>query len=55
MQLEGFGGKVPVIEVSAKTGKGISELIDLILLVAEVEGVKGSEELPDGVLGKAYV
>lgn len=55
LQLEGFGGKVPVIEVSAKTGKGISELIDLILLVAEVEGVKGSEELPDGVLGKAYV
>ena len=55
LQLEGFGGNIPVIEVSGKTGKGIPELIDLILLVAEVEGVKSSEDLPEGVLGKAYV
>lgn len=55
LQLEGFGGDIPVIEVSARTGKGISELIDLILLVAEVEGIKSTEELPKGILGKAYV
>jgi translation initiation factor IF-2 len=55
LQLEGFGGDIPVVEVSGKTGKGIPELIDLILLVAEVEGVKSSEDLPEGVLGKAYV
>jgi translation initiation factor IF-2 len=55
LQIEGLGGKVPVIEVSGKTGKGIPELLELILLVAEVEGVKGGEGLPEGVLGKAYV
>ena len=55
LQVEGLGGDVPVVEVSGKTGKGILELLDLILLVAEVEGVKSSEELPEGVLGRAFV
>ncbi|MGI6443746.1 MAG: translation initiation factor IF-2 [Candidatus Dojkabacteria bacterium] len=55
LQLEGFGGNVPVIEVSAKTGKGILELLDLILLVAEVEGLREDIKLPKGVLGKAFV
>ncbi len=55
MQVEGLGGNVPVIEVSGKTGKGIPELLDLILLVAEVEGLQEREELPKGVLGKAFV
>ncbi len=55
LQIEGLGGDIPVIEVSGKTGKGIPELLELILLVAEVEGVKGGEDLPEGVLGKAYV
>lgn len=35
--VEERGGKVPCVEVSAKTGKGISDLLDLILLVAEME------------------
>ncbi|PCI19981.1 translation initiation factor IF-2 [Candidatus Wolfebacteria bacterium] len=39
--LEGFGGKIPFAEISAKTGKGVDELIDLILLVAELEELKG--------------
>jgi translation initiation factor IF-2 len=34
--LEGFGGDVPVIEVSAKTGANIKELLDLILLVSDM-------------------
>lgn len=37
--LEGFGGEVPVIEVSAKTGHNIKELLDLILLVADLKNV----------------
>ena len=37
--VESFGGKVPSVEVSAKTGQGINDLLDLILLIAEVEGL----------------
>jgi translation initiation factor IF-2 len=55
LQVEGLGGDVPVAEVSGKTGEGIKELLDLILLVAEVEGLEEAEELPEGVLGKAFV
>ncbi|CAN5182780.1 hypothetical protein BH09PAT1_BH09PAT1_2070 [soil metagenome] len=36
IMLEGMGGDVPVIEVSAKTNLNIKELLDLILLVQEV-------------------
>lgn len=35
--LEGYGGDVPVIEVSARTGKNIKELLELILLVFELQ------------------
>lgn len=44
--LEGLGGDVPYIFVSAKTGSNIKELLDLILLVFDLhlhEKVKGSE------------
>lgn len=53
--IEGMGGSIPVIEVSAKTGKGIPELLDLINLVADVEGLQERGELPKGVAAKAYV
>ncbi len=35
--VEGYGGKVPVVEISAKTGQGIEELLDIILLLSEIE------------------
>lgn len=37
--LESIGGKVPAIEVSAKTGQGIDDLLETILLLSEVEGL----------------
>jgi translation initiation factor IF-2 len=37
--LEGYGGQVSWHGVSAKTGEGVSDLLDLILLTAEVEGL----------------
>ncbi|MCP6726956.1 MAG: translation initiation factor IF-2 [Patescibacteria group bacterium] len=40
--LEDVGGKVPYVETSATTKQGISELLDMILLVAEMEELKGS-------------
>lgn len=44
--LEKLGGDVPWAAISAKTGAGIEELLDLILLLAEVEGLKGDPSLP---------
>ncbi len=38
--IEGWGGKVPVVEISAKTGKNIDELLETILLVAELEDLR---------------
>ncbi|MEK7662506.1 MAG: translation initiation factor IF-2 [Patescibacteria group bacterium] len=34
--LEGYGGGVPYVPVSAKTGAGVPELIDMIALIAEM-------------------
>lgn len=35
--LENFGGKVPFVEISAKTGVGIDDLLTLILITTEME------------------
>jgi translation initiation factor IF-2 len=54
--VESMGGKIPSVEVSAKTKKGISELLDLILLVAEMEGFTASLEEPaSGVVIESYL
>ena len=37
--LEGFGGNISWQEISAKTGTGIPELLDLVVLTAELEGL----------------
>lgn len=41
--LEGLGGNVPYIGVSSKTGEKISDLLDLIILVYDLTGVKKDE------------
>lgn len=38
--LEGLGGTIPSVGVSGKTGEGMPELLDLILLAAELEGLE---------------
>jgi len=42
--VEGYGGDVPVVLTSAKTGEGIKELLDMILLVADIERFVGHKE-----------
>jgi len=37
VSVEGYGGQIPVVEISAKTGKNIDKLLETILLVAELE------------------
>lgn len=39
--VEGYGGNIPVVPISAKTGEGIPALLDMMLLVAEVEELTG--------------
>src|SRR5213080_1018860 len=43
---EEFGGESPVVPVSAKTGQGIDELLEQLLLQAEVLELKASVEAP---------
>jgi len=38
--VEGFGGNVPIVPLSAKTGAGIDNLLEVILLLAELEELK---------------
>lgn len=42
--LEGYGGDVPQAAISAKTGKNIEDLLELIGLIAELEDFKGDTE-----------
>jgi translation initiation factor IF-2 len=39
--VEGYGGNIPWIAFSGKTGEGVNDLLDLILLTAEVDGISG--------------
>jgi len=41
---EGRGGQTPFVELSAKTGQGISELLEVIHLLAGVSGITGDPE-----------
>lgn len=42
--LEGFGGDIPFVEVSAKTGEGLDKLLELVLLLAELEELKDTSQ-----------
>lgn len=54
--VEEWGGDTVVQEVSAKTGKGIDALLDMILLVADVEELKADRDVPArGLVIEAHV
>jgi len=38
--VEGYGGDIPVIPISALTGKGITDLLDMVLLVTDMLDLK---------------
>jgi translation initiation factor IF-2 len=42
--LEGWGGEVPVVQVSATKKQGIEDLLEVILLVAEMADLKAARE-----------
>jgi len=43
---EGRGGNTPYLRISAKTGFGITELLEMITLVSEVSEIKGDAKSP---------
>lgn len=54
--VEEYGGDVPIIEVSAKTGEGVDKLLEMILLMAEVNELKGDpNQSPQGVIIEANI
>ena len=54
--IEGMGGQVPVVETSAKSGQGIEELLEMIVLVSEVEGKKVRGDGPaEGVVVESFL
>jgi translation initiation factor IF-2 len=50
MIVESLGGTIPSVEISAKTKKGIPELLEMILLVAEMENLEAEEKPAEGVV-----
>ncbi|MBM3208975.1 translation initiation factor IF-2 [Candidatus Shapirobacteria bacterium] len=42
--VEDYGGKVVAVPISAKTGKGVDELLEMILLLAEMQELKVDQE-----------
>ena len=53
---EEWGGDTTVVEVSAKTKKGINELLDLVLLMADIEELKGDTEgRAEGIVIEAHL
>ena len=44
--LEGLGGEIPYAQISSKTGEGVPELLDLVLLAADLIELSGDPEVP---------
>ncbi|KND47238.1 MAG: translation initiation factor IF-2 [Parcubacteria bacterium C7867-004] len=44
--LEGVGGSIPFVGVSSKTGEGVPELLDLVLLTADLAELTADSALP---------
>jgi translation initiation factor IF-2 len=44
--IEEYGGEVPLVPVSAKTRQGLDELIEMVLLVADLQELKANPDRP---------
>lgn len=54
--VEGFGGDIPCIPLSSKTGTGVDDLLETILLLAEFQEFKGDPTIPaEGFVVEANV
>ncbi len=54
--LEGMGGTIPFVPISAKVGTGVDELLETILLVADLENFEGDpESLATGMVIESHM
>lgn len=54
--VEEWGGDIVAVELSGKTGKGVAELLDMILLVAEVDNLRADVDgVATGLIIEAHV
>ncbi|MBP6858898.1 MAG: translation initiation factor IF-2 [Candidatus Pacebacteria bacterium] len=44
--VEGWGGVIPCVEISAITGKGVPELLDMVMLMADLADLKADLSIP---------
>lgn len=44
--VEGWGGNVPIVAISAKTGKGVADLLEMIALQSDMEELTGDPSVP---------
>jgi len=54
--VESMGGDIPSVEVSAKTGQGIEELLEMISLVADMEELEQDlKSRPEGTIVESFL
>lgn len=54
--VEDWGGQVPIVEISAKQNKNIDELLDMVILVADLADLKKDVSLPSqGVIIESHL
>ncbi len=54
--VEEYGGKIPAVEISAKTGKNVDALLDTLLIASELEELKWNPDSPaTGVVVESHV
>ena len=44
--VEGYGGKVPAVQISAKNGQNMDDLLEVLLLLAELENLQTDAQKP---------
>jgi translation initiation factor IF-2 len=54
--IEGYGGNIPFVPISAKSGQNVPELLDMILLVTDMQELKGdTKKLGEGLIIEAHM
>lgn len=54
--IEGMGGDIPWVAISAKTGEGVREMLDTVVLVADLTGLTGDKNaLAEGIVIEGHV